>query len=751
MERLKNLVPFGLGRVKPKHYRDMLRVLLRNRDNLGYGWKVLSRGVCDGCALGTKGLRDWTIDGTHLCMTRLNLLRLSTMPELDHRKLERVSTLAASSDAELREMGRIGTPMVRRHGEAGFRSIGWNEAYARIAERIRQSDPQRLAFYLTSRGLTNEVYYVAQKVARFLGTNNIDNAARICHSPSTAAMKRALGVAATTCSYSDWIGSDLVVFFGANPANDQPVALKYLQEARRRGTRVVLVNPYREPAMERYWIPSSTVSAIFGSKISDYWFPVHTGGDIAFLYGVLKVMLQNGWQDDDFVSRHTRGFQALRDTVEPMRWEDLEARAGIPREGMEELAALVDAADSAVFVWSMGITQHAAGADAVQMILNLGLTKGFVGRDHCGMMPIRGHSGVQGGAEMGAYATGFPGGRPINAEAAAELSEIYGFEVPSQPGLTAPEMVDAAAAGNLDLLYCAGGNLVQNLPEPGYVARAVANVPLRVHQDIFVTRQLLIEPGRDDGEVVLLPARTRYEQEGGGTQTSTERRIMFSPEIPRQVGEARSEWRIFLELARAVDADGAAGLGCDSGAAIRHEIARVVPLYEGIEKLEEQGDAVQYGGPHLCVGGEFPTPDGRARFAAVPFSRSRPLEGGFTVSTRRGRQFNSLIYDAVDPINDAPRDAVLMNPEDAAALGFGDRERVRLTSDAGSFEGRVYLAPIIRGNLQVHYPEGNVLIRRGIVDAGGGVPDYNAEVVVEAASGSGRDRSGDAAVDRRQP
>lgn len=747
-ERLKNLSPFGLGRVKPKHYRDMLRVLVSNRDNLGYAWKVLSRGACDGCALGTAGLRDWTLKGTHLCNSRLNLLRLSTMPELDHRDLAEVSRLRRMSDAELRELGRLGVPMIRERGEPGFRRIRWHEAYERIAECITKTDPDRIAFFLTSRGLTNEVYYVAQKVARFLGTNNIDNAARICHSPSTAAMSPALGVTATTCSYSDWIGSDLVVFFGANPANDQPVAMKYLQAAKKQGTRVVLVNPYREPAMERYWIPSSVGSAVFGTKIVDYWFGVHTGGDIAFLYGVLKIILQNGWQDQGFIDRHTEGFEELRREVERVEWDHLEAQCGLSRASMGEFADLIRTAETVVLVWSMGITQHASGSDAVQMIINLGLIKGYVGRDKCGLMPIRGHSGVQGGAEMGAYATAFPGGRPVNAAGAAQLAELYGFEVPARPGLTAPQMVDAAAEGKLDLLYCVGGNLVQNLPQPAYVADALANLPMRVHQDIFVSRQLLIEPRAPHGTVLLLPARTRYEQEGGGTQTSTERRIIFSPEIPRQVGEARSEWRIFLELAHAVDAERATLLGCGDGQAIREEIARVVPFYDGIQTFADTGDAIQYGGPHLCAGGAFPTADGRAHFSAVPLPRSRRRNGWFVVSTRRGRQFNSMVHSSVDPITSAGRDAIFMNPEDAASLHVRNNEKIKLTSDTGSFVGRVFFARIARGNLQVHYPEGNVLIPRGIVDAGGGVPDYNAEVCVEAGRLRRRGRSSGPVADR---
>src|SRR5205807_5997914 len=206
--------------------------------------------------------------------------------------------------AQLRELGRLPYPMLREQNARGFRRITWDEAYRRIAAKIRASNPKRVAFFLTSRGVTNEIYYMAQKAARFLGTNNVDNAARLCHAPSTAAMKHAIGVAASTCSYKDWYGTDLIVFFGANPANDQPVATKYLHEAKRLGTKIVMVNPYREPGMQRYWVPSNLKSAVFGTDLADYRFPVSTGGDIAFLCGALKLLDERGEVDEKFISEH---------------------------------------------------------------------------------------------------------------------------------------------------------------------------------------------------------------------------------------------------------------------------------------------------------------------------------------------------------------------------------------------------------------------------------------------------------------
>jgi molybdopterin-dependent oxidoreductase alpha subunit len=741
-EKLARLVPFGLGQTKPKHFRDMLGVVWRNRDNLGYAWKVLTRGVCDGCALGVAGLHDWTIPGTHLCMTRLNLLRLNTMPALDVKRLEDVAPLRRLDNAQLRDLGRLPHPLLRERGARGFRRIPWDEAYTRIARRLRGADPRRLAFFVTSRGVTNEVYYLAQKVARFLGTNHVDNAARLCHSPSTGAMKYAIGHAASTCSYKDWYGTDLIVFFGANPANDQPVTTKYLHEARRQGTRVALVNPYLEPGMKRYWVPSTASSALFGTDIADWWFPVTQGGDIAFLYGVLKILIERGWVNEQFIAAHTTDFDPLRAACAALDWATLEKHAGLPWRSMEEFARLLHQARNAVFVWSMGLTQHAYGGDAVSMVMNLGLARGYIGREKNGLMPIRGHSSVQGGAEMGAYSTALPGGLPINAENCARLAAHYGFPIPDWPGLTAVEMVEAAARGQLDVLYCIGGNFLRTLPQPDYVAKAMANVPLRVHQDILLTDQMFIEPAGGGEEVILLPAKTRYEQDDGGIETTTERRICFSPEIPRQVGEAKAEWKILRELAAAAYPERASLLGCETGWKIREEIARVVPFYDGCQHLKQTGDAIQYGGPRLCEGGRFDTADGKAHFRVVPLPAAPVVAasaGGapavaartFVVSTRRGKQFNTLIYDDLDPLTGAPRDAVFMNPEDAAALHLARNDRIALVNELGRYEGRVFPVPLARGNLQILWPEGNVLIPRGVVDALGGVPDYNTRVTVE--------------------
>src|SRR5262249_9573836 len=272
----------------------------------------------------------------------------------------------------------------------------WDEAIDLIAGRVRGADPRRVACYLTSRGITNEVYYVAQKAARAIGTNHVDNSARLCHAASTSAMTGTLGYGASTCSYADWLDADLLVFFGSNTPNNQPVTTKYLYHALQRGAQVAVVNTLREPGLARYWVPSIAESAMFGTRLTDHWFDVHTGGDLAFLIGVFKALLERGDEgiDRDFVRTCTNGFDAGAAAAGEAAWAALEEESGASAEDMRRFARLLIERPNAIFVWSMGLTQHLHGVQTIRALINVALARGLVGRPKRGVMPIRGHSGV---------------------------------------------------------------------------------------------------------------------------------------------------------------------------------------------------------------------------------------------------------------------------------------------------------------------------------------------------------------------
>jgi len=715
---------------KLDNFAEVFRAVWENRDRLGYAWRILNQGTCDGCALGTHGMRDWTVDGVHLCNVRLRLLRLNTLPELDPTRLGDVAGLRPLRARDLRALGRLPFPLLRRRGDAGFRRIGWDAAIALVAERIAATEPDRSYLYLTSRGIPNETYYQAQKAMRAIGTNNVDNAARLCHAPSTVALKRSLGVGATTCSYADLIGSDVVTFIGSNPAKNQPVMMKYLYHAKKAGTQVVVINPYRESGMDAYWVPSDAESALFGTTIADRFIQVAPAGDRAFLRGALKAIVELGLLDDAFVARHTAGWDALRADLARLDWAHVERESGVPRADVVAYGELIGRAGSGIFVWGMGLTHQAQGEENVQAVIDLALARGLVGRPGCGLMPIRGHSGVQGGAEMGAYATAFPGGVPIDADTAAELGRHYGFPVPSRPGLTTAAMIDAAGRGEIDVLLAVGGSFREVLPDPAGVAAALARVPLRVHFDLTLHPTMLDDP---HDAVLLLPAPTRYEVPGGVSQTSTERRVIFSPEVPGpRIAEARPEGEVLCEIAARVRPHLAEHLRFASTAAVRAEIGRVIPDYAGSELLADPGDQFQIGGPRLCDGGTFATPDGRARFGRLrEVSAAEPADDPdlFVLITRRGKQFNSIVHQDVDPLGGLERDAVVLAPAAAARLGLGDGDRVWVENGRGRVAGRLRIGPLSERAVMLHWPEANVLLDPAHRSATAETPAYKAGAV----------------------
>jgi molybdopterin-dependent oxidoreductase alpha subunit len=728
--RLRDLPPVGPRRhPRPRPFVEMLQVVWENRDNLPYAWRILTHGVCDGCSLGPRGLRDDVISGVHLCMTRLKLLRLNTMGPIPEDRLHDIGSLRQLSNPELHQLGRLPFPMIHRAGSDRLHRLSWDEALAIAGDALRELPGERLGFFATSRGIVNETYYSFQKAARLLGSNHVDMCSRLCHAASVAGLKDTVGVPAPTCSLKDLIGGDLVVILGSHLANNQPVTMKYLTYAKRQGTRIVVVNPMREPGLERYWVPSDLRSALFGTKLMDDFFQVAVGGDIAFLHGVLKHLIERDTWDRAFVERHTTGFDEVKALVQSLPWETLERDAGLSRADMLRFAETYARAKTTVFVYSMGLTQHRFGVDNVKALVNLALARGMVGREKCGIMPIRGHSGVQGGSECGVDPDKLPGGFEVaNSEDRARFERLWAHSLPAWKGHRTLQMLEAAHRGEIDVLYSIGGNLLETMPDRTFMQEALTHVSLRIHQDIVLNTSSVL-PGQT---VLLLPAQTRYETAGGGTATNTERRIRYSPEIPGpRIAEALPEWQIPVRVALAARPELAPQLAWRGPADLRQEMAEAMPLYAGIEKLERENQSVQWGGERLFADGFTRMPGGRARFTPVPLPAIVIPPGYFYLTTRRGKQFNSMTYGKKDFLmGSKDRRDVLMNPNDAGRIGVLDGEPVRLHNDVGEWIGIARMAPMKERHLQGFWPETNVLIPRRF-DPVSGEPDYNAFVLAE--------------------
>ena len=606
-------------------YRDLLNVMWDNRKAPRYAWSILSHGVCDGCALGPDGLRDHVLGGVHLCMTRLKLLKLNTLPELDVAAATAVNRLRRLTAEQLSALGRLAYPMVRRKGEPGFLRVSWQEALDVVCRSIHDIAPHRIGFCAAPRSFTNESYYVLQKLARVLGTNNIDLCSQGSDGVCLAALKSTLGYAAPTCSLSDFIGTDLLLLFGPDIADHQPVTAQYIKFAKKTGTHVVMVNPTGNGRLERNATESATNDGRLEAELNHSLFQVKPGGRVAFINGVVKALIANEQLDSSFIGKHTARFGELKHALQNQSWEMLEQCSGVARSEMQRLASLYGAARTAVMVYTASGSQSELGVDNVTAIVNLALARGMLGRQKCGIMAMRSDSGAPGGGDCGALPDSFPGGFSVNNPSARRFSNLWHHPVPSMPGLKLPEMIAAAHRSEIRFLYSMGGNLLDDrMHESGFVAEALSRVPVRVHQGSLLNPSMLLDA---EQAVVLLPGQTRYEQRSGGTSTSVERRIRFTPEIPGpRLGEALPDWEIPELIGRKAMPNGDKLFPFEDTQAIREEISRVMPIYHGVEKLTKEGDQLQWGGPQLYSQGFTMMPANRALFTALEPPEYRPQE-----------------------------------------------------------------------------------------------------------------------------
>ena len=514
-------------------------------------------------------------------------------------------------------------------------------------------------------------------------------------------------------------------------------------EAKKRGTKIIVVNPYSEPAMDKYWIPSNMESALFGTKIADDFYQVNIGGDIAFMHGIMKHWFEMEEKqygsaiNHEFVEKHVNDYEELKSHVEQQSWDEIVKSSGISKERIIELSDLLAKSKNAIFAWALGLTMHSFATDNISQVANLALLRGFLGRKNSGLMPFRGHSSVQGSGEMGADPFVLPGGG-FEEENAKRIEKIWGFELPKWQGdivgvtlenIVLPEDHER----KIKLYYLSGGNFLETMPDPDFVEKALSELDIRVHQDIIFNTSTLVDAKE---AVIVLPAKTRYEQEGGGTSTSTERMVYFSPEIEgnkNEIKEARAEWKIYVDLAKRVKPETAHLVDFKTGQEIRDEIAIANRDYNGIQHLKNVGDVFQWGGAWLCEGGVCPTPDGKGNLISVEIPDLGKKEGQFVVTSRRGKQFNSMVYKEKDPFNGADRYDVLMNAEDAKRLSIAEGEGIVVYNGFGVFQGKAKFVDIATGNLEVHFPEGNFLLPRGRYEKFAGIPDYNITVTVEKA------------------
>jgi len=584
-EKFLHALPFGIGiRNKPRYFLDYLRSMWENRTNPGYARSILKRGVCDGCSLGPAGLHDDVTDGTHNCSLRLRGLKRHTMEGIAADVLGDVRPIEDADAAELLELGRIPTPLIRHRSENGLTPITWEEALDTIAERAKKADPRRTAWFAGAQTLTNEAAFTFRQIALGLGCPNVDSSLRFGYGAAVAGLADVFGVAAPTSSLKDLLGTDLLVLWGADPSATHPVVMKYLHLAKEQGTRIAVVDPRREERLVKYWVPSLLDSAVFGTRLMDDYYVVRKGGDIAFMNGVMKTLSERNGFDQDFLNQKATGQDDLLRKLRALSWAELGKGSGASQADMERFAGIYSSAKSAAFLFSTGLFRQRRGVEAVRSLATLAVVRGMMGKKRCGLFPLGG-SGEQGAADLGLG--------------------------PGEGGMTAPQMIKAAQEGKLDVLCTMSGNLMEAPIDRRVVRKALERIGFRVHIGAVLDPSMLVPPG--DVEI-LLPSQTPYETPGGCTTTSVERRIRYSPQIPGQRrSEAKAEWEIPALIARRIDLANEERFPWKDPNEVRADIERAVPRYKGIAGLQEEGQWVQWGGERLHEKGFDAMPGGKCR------------------------------------------------------------------------------------------------------------------------------------------
>ena len=592
---------------------------------------------------------------------------------------------------------RLTTPLIKENGE--FREASWDEALDLVANKLKEvsdDDPNKVGFYACARS-PNENIYITQKLARVAcGTQNVDHCARICHGPTVAGLATTFGSGAMTNGFDSIKEADYIFCIGSNNMEAHPLFGRKLIQAQKNGAKLVVLDPRYTPT----------------AKIADEYVQFKTGTDVALMNAMIKVIIDNDLQDDEFIKNRTKGFDELKETVQKYDLETVSEITHIAPEVIEELAIEYAKADKAAIVYSLGITEHSHGADNVMSTANLAMLTGNIGREGTGVNPLRGQNNVQGACDMGALPSDYVGYRKVaDQETTDWFNEYYGTNLPAKPGLTLVEMMNAAHAGDLKVLYIHGEDPVLSDADIKHTKEALANLDMLIVQELFMTDTAQCAD-------VVLPAAGWGEQEG--TFTNGERRVQCLHKAQEPPEGAMLDWKIMEEIAVRMGVP-REKFHYESAEEIFEEIRECAPIFAGMnrERLDTP-EALHWPCPSvddpcqpLMHKDKFAHPDGLGIFQAlehrgpveVPdeeypllLTTTRVLFHYHAAMTRRCKTLD----------NEVKTGFIEINTEDAKELGILNNEIVKASSRRGEIEIPARVTDDIKKgivNIPMHFTE----------------------------------------------
>jgi molybdopterin-dependent oxidoreductase alpha subunit len=706
-------------------------------------WRAMrSKNACKTCALGMGGQRGGMVNELghfpEVCKKSLQAMVADMQGAIRSEFWQKypVRDLQQLSPRELEHCGRLVEPVRYTRQSGRYTPITWKEALESITAKLRETPPDQTFWYFSGRS-SNEAGFLLQLFARLYGTNNVNNCSFYCHQASGVGLASVTGSGTATIELEDLEHADCVFVLGGNPASNHPRLMRTLLHVRRREGQVIAINPIVETGLVRFNVPSDIKSLLFGSRIATLYVQPHISGDLAMLTGIAKRIVEIGAHDKTFLENHCQGWPELETRLANVSWNEIVTKSGLTFDQINEIAARYAAAKNVVFSWTMGITHHAHGVHNVQAIGNLALLRGMVGRPGCGLMPIRGHSNVQGIGSVGVS--------PKLKDAIFDrLQSHFNITLPTTAGRDTMSCIEGAATSELKVGFCLGGNLYGSNPDATYAARALANL------DQIVYLNTTLNTGHAHGlahETIILPVLARDEEPQPTTQESMFNYIRLSDGGPRRHEGTRSEIDVIASIAERVTrpiapvcVEGSSstidqntnghetnswqsrGLGAidwsqmRSTAEIRKAISRIVPGFEQMADIDRTKQEFQIGGRtfHLA---QFATPDGRARLHVhdLPDLAGTEVDEIRVMTIRSEGQFNTVVYEDDDIYRGIQgRDVILLHSDDLRRLGILDSQRVTIHGPAGSMQNirATEFRKIKPGNAAMYYPECNILVSR---------------------------------------
>jgi molybdopterin-dependent oxidoreductase alpha subunit len=720
-------------------------------------WKAMrTQNACKTCALGMGGQKGGMVNERgsfpEVCKKSLQAMASDLQGAIkpEFWSTYAIPQLQAFSPRDLEMCGRLVQPVMYRRGQQYYEPISWDDAFQRIVAKLKSLTADETFWYFSGRS-SNEAGFLLQLFARLYGTNNVNNCSYYCHQASGVGLMSSVGSGTATVVLDDVEHADCVFIIGGNPASNHPRLMSTLMNVRNHGGEVIVLNPVRELGLINFRVPSNPWSLMFGTKIATLYIQPHIGGDLALLTGVAKRIVEMGAHDEAFLNQYCEtlagsgmakapkgqitdqgnvgdfqqapsvgGVAAYLDWLRSLSWSEIHAKSGNTQAEINQIAERYAAAKNVVFSWTMGVTHHVHGVQTVQAISNLALLRGMVGKPNAGLMPIRGHSNVQGIGSLGVTPK-------LKDAIFARLESEFHVKLPTVPGLDTLACMEGAHEGRLKFGFCLGGNLYGSNPDATYADEALSRL------EMLVQLNTTLNTGHAHGladETIILPVLARDEEPQPTTQESMFNYVRLSEGGPTRHQGIKSEGEIIATIAERVlgtpvdsirrSSDGPSNNPIDWQAMqntgrIREAIAKVVPGFEQLAEIDKNKKEFQIPGRTFHAP-QFPTKSGRAILHTHSLPELKGNENKLRLMTVRSEgQFNTVVYETEDFYRGQERrDVILMHPDDVARLGLKENQRVTIRSDAGAMRDilvRPY-ADIRAGNALMYYPEANVLVPR---------------------------------------